>query len=110
MTKNILVQQTTTPKQPPLEKSLEDVISKQARRRYWYETITAINKVAAKETQRQMEQAQAEIRLHKRPQTKKSVGYQGPGDPVWLFHGLDEEKENETGAPDANTQTREAPD
>ena len=65
VTTNILVQQGTTPTQPPLEKSLEDLIHKQARRRYWYETITAINHVAAKEIQRQMEQAQAEIRLLK---------------------------------------------
>ena len=34
VTKNILVQQTTTPKQPPLEQSPEDLIHKQARRRY----------------------------------------------------------------------------
>ena len=56
VTKNILVQQTTTPKRPPLERSLEDLIHKQARRRYWYEKLTAINHVAAKEIQRQMEQ------------------------------------------------------
>ena len=110
VTKNILVQQTTTPKQPPLERSLEDLIHKQARRRYWYEKLRAINHVAAKEIQRQMEQAQAEITLQQRRQSKKSVG----------FYGFDEEKEDEqeapdesTGAPDIQhegTQVQEAPD
>ena len=110
VTKNILVQHTTTPKQPPLERSLEDLIHKQARRRYWYEKLTAINHVAAKEIQRQMEQAQAEITLHQRRQSKRLVG----------FYGFDEEKEDEqeapeesTGAPDIqheSTQVQEAPD
>ena len=110
VTKNILVQPTTTPKQPPLERSLEDLIHKQARRRYWYEKLTAINHVAAKEIQRQMEQAQAEITLHQRRQSKKSVG----------FYRFDEEQEDEreapdesTGAPDIqheSTQVQEAPD
>ena len=103
-------QQTTMPKQPPLESSLEDLIHKQARRRYWYEKLTAINHVAAKEIQRQMEQAQAEITLHPRRQSKKSVG----------FYGFHQEKEDEqeapdgsTGAPDIqheSTQVQEAPD
>ena len=110
VTKNILVQQTTTPKQPPLERSLEDLIHKQAGPRYWYEKSTAINHGAAKEIQRQMEQAQAEIMLQQRRQSKKSVG----------FYGFDEEKEDEqevpdesTGAPDIQhegTQVQEAPD
>ena len=100
VTKNILVQQTTTPKRPPLERSLEDLIHKQARRRYWYETLTAINHVAAKAIQRQMEQAQAEMTLHQRQQSKKSVG----------FYGFDEEKEDEQEAPDERTRTQEAPD
>ena len=110
VTKNILVQQTTTPKQPPLETSLEDLIHKQARRRYWYEKFTAINYVAANEIQRQMEQAHAEITLQQRQQSKKSVG----------FYGFDEEKEDEQEAPDESTgatdiqhedtQVHEAPD
>ena len=100
VTKNILVQQTTTPKRPPLERSLEDLIHKQARRHYWYEMLTAINHVAAKEIQRHMEQAQAEITLHQRQQSKKSVG----------FYGFDEEKEDEQEAPDERTRTHEAPD
>ena len=110
VTKNMLVQQTTTPKQPPVERSLEDLIHKQARRRYWYEKFTAINHVAAQEIQRQMEQAQAEITLHQRRQSRKSVG----------FYGFDEEQEDEreapdesTGAPDIqheSTQVQEAPD
>ena len=110
VTKNILVQQTTTPKQPLLERSVEDLIRKRARRRYWYEKLTAINHMAAKEIQRQMEQAQAEITLQQRRQSKKLVG----------FYGFDEEKEDEqeapdksTGAPDIQhegTQVQEAPD
>ena len=110
VTKNILVQQKTTPKQPPLGRSLEDLIHKQARRHYWYEKLTAINHVAAKEIQRQMEQAQAEITLQQRRQSKNSVG----------FYGFDEEKKDEqeapdesTGAPDIEhegTQVQEAPD
>ena len=110
VTKNILVQQTTTPKQPPLERSLKDLTHKQARRRYWYEKLTAINHVAAKEIQRQMEQAQAEITLQQRRQSKKWSG----------FYGLDEENQDEqeapdesTGAPDIQhegTQVQEAPD
>ena len=52
VTQNIPVQQTTTPKQLPLERSLEDLIHKQARRHYWYEKLTAINPVAAKEIHR----------------------------------------------------------
>ena len=100
VTKNILVQHTTTPKQPPLERSLEDLIHKQARRRFWYGTLTGINQLAAKEIQRQMEQAQAEITLHQQQQSKKSVG----------FYGFDEEKEDEQEAPDERTRTQEAPD
>ena len=76
-TKNILVQQTTTPKQPPLEKLLEDLIHKQAQRRYWYEKLTAINHVAAKEIQHKMEQAQAEITLHQRRQSKNRWDFTG---------------------------------
>ena len=110
VTKNILVQQTTTPKQPPSERSLEDLIHKQARRRYWYEKLTEINHVAAREIQRQMEQAQAEILQHQRRQSKKPL----------RFYGFDEEKKDEqeapdesTGAPDIqheSTQVQEAPD
>ena len=90
VTEKILVQQTTTQKQPPLEKLLEDLIHKQAIRRYWYEMLTAIHHVAAKEVERQMGQAKAEIRLHKRRQSKKSVEDQGPGDPASLFYGFDD--------------------
>ena len=100
VTKNILLQQTTTPKQPPLEKSLDDLIHKQARRRYWYETLTAINHVAAKEIQLQMEQAQAEIMLHKRRQSMKKVG----------CYGFEEERDDDQEAPGESTRTQEAPD